>query len=557
MLVSVISRIARSAGPPPSAPGDGGGQGAGDWTPGTLDNGADLPVVKLDTAYAIAAQTGTVHTCTTSAQFDTAITNCARGDIIVLQSGTTFDKSTTRTFPAKSGTGWVYVVSSDVYNSLFPRAPGERVGPGDLGDMAVVRSTTANTPVFTFTAGASKPTHWRFVGVAVTSTADQMNALVYLNGNTATDANLVDSIVLDRCYLYGSPGTRNIRRGFQMDGTNCAAVDSYLGPFRDPSDADSQAILHLYAGAGHKVVNCYLAATGENWMSGGGSSPRTPSDIEFRFNYLEKYAAWEGVYGVKNLLEIKFAKRVLIEGNVLARNWVSGQSGHAIHIKSTSQTGNGDGTQYKTSHIVVRYNKVTEYQEPFRVMGATEDSHQSTDYVVIRDNWFTNKRSGDGRWYLFSTSSFGALNYCVCINNVIDSSDANVPGYTGLSGGLKGTSLTFEDNVLRTSSGGSGPVWADSLPNALNALNGCWTAYTFTKNAVFGSWSTGTVGSNTVSASGTWNGIFTDAVGGDFSIAAASAFKGCGTGGADPGPDVATLTSKTQYTVNGQRPAEI
>lgn len=78
----------------------------------------------------------------------------------------------------------------------------------------------------------------------------------------------------------------------------------------------------------------------------GGAMPSIapdgiPSDIQIRRNYFYKPDSWRtsGAWSVKNLFEIKFARRVLLEGNVLDGNWTDAQDGMAFNIKYDTQEG--------------------------------------------------------------------------------------------------------------------------------------------------------------------------------------------------------------------------
>ncbi len=67
----------------------------------------------------------------------------------------------------------------------------------------------------------------------------------------------------------------------------------------------------------------------------GGADPSipnlVPSDIEIRGNYLRKPLAWRQTpLRVKNLLELKNARRVVIDGNLLENCWEDGQRGGAV-----------------------------------------------------------------------------------------------------------------------------------------------------------------------------------------------------------------------------------
>lgn len=556
MLITILGARPRGGGTTPPPPSGGGG--LEDWTAGGTIDGASLPTTKLDTTFNLAGQTGTVHRCDTLAEFTTALTNCARGDVIVLESGVTFDTSSAIAIPAKTGTGWVYVVSGDIYDGLFPKAPGERATSADVADMATIRSTNTNTAVFTFASGASKPTHWRFVGLCITSTQDQQQGLCNIDGNTATEANIPEWIGFDRCYIYGTPGSVNVRRGIKMDGRSCFAVDCSIIGMRDVGNSDSQAISWVNGPGPFSIKNCHLQAASECIITGGESSLRRPADMEFGYCYFEKDAAWEGVYPVKASFELKYASRVYVYGSIFRRCWTSGQTGMAILLKSTSQTGVGDGSQYKTSDIIFDYCYADEYDEPFRIAGATEDSTQSTDRVVLRHCAFVDPRGSVGKG-LFITTQAGPLNGVVMRNCTVHMGGSFWHLDVTNSGPAKGDSITIVDSILTggvTPNWSAGPVGASAIAGGANALNAAFNSVTMTGNACRSTWNTQTIAGNTASTATTFQNIFTS-YSSDLSVASGNWAEGVGGAGADPGVDWPALSDGIQYTVGGQRPAEV
>jgi hypothetical protein len=116
---------------------------------------------------------------------------------------------------------------------------------------------------------------------------------------------------------------------------------------------DSQAIRAYRTPGPFKVVNNFLSSTTENLMFGGAGGPDNPyvaSDLEIRNNYFFKPERWAkpGVtlppapqWSVKNSLEFKSARRVLVTGNVFENNWAGAQKGYAIVLTvRTSDSGN-------------------------------------------------------------------------------------------------------------------------------------------------------------------------------------------------------------------------
>jgi hypothetical protein len=92
------------------------------------------------------------------------------------------------------------------------------------------------------------------------------------------------------------------------------------------------------------IANNYLEASGENIMFGGADpyiANLVPSDITIRQNYISKPLSWRGqAWIVKNLLELKNAQRVTIDGNLIENNWAAAQPGVAIVLTPRNQDGN-------------------------------------------------------------------------------------------------------------------------------------------------------------------------------------------------------------------------
>ncbi len=134
-----------------------------------------------------------------------------------------------------------------------------------------------------------------------------------------------------------------------MNSARTAVVDSYLSDFHE-TNTDTQAIASWNGSGPFKIVNNYLEGASENVLFGGadpGIPNLVPSDIEIRNNYFNKPLTWKvddpsyaGIqWNVKNLLELKNAQRVLVDGNVFEHNWQDGQTGFAILVTPRNQGG--------------------------------------------------------------------------------------------------------------------------------------------------------------------------------------------------------------------------
>ncbi|MFL6713963.1 MAG: hypothetical protein ACJ8LN_13725 [Sulfurifustis sp.] len=314
----------------------------------------ELPREYVDTTYM--PPRGRTLAVRAGGDFQAALAAAAPGDIITLEAGATFRGPFT--LPVKPGADWIIVRSSAGDGDL---PPGERVDPSRAAFMP--KLVSAAGPVLTTMPGAH---HYRFIGIEIRPEAGQeaayrrafrsfvstvrgrttaaatgfagRNLVLLGNGETSVD-KLPHHFVFDRCYIHGD-AKGGSRRGIALNSRYTAVIDSYFADFKEVG-ADSQAILGWNGPGPFKIVDNYLEGAGENIMFGG--SPPTipdmvPADIEIRRNHFYKPLRWqvghptyEGTpWTVKNLFELKNARRVLVDGNLFEQNWVHAQNGFAI-----------------------------------------------------------------------------------------------------------------------------------------------------------------------------------------------------------------------------------
>jgi hypothetical protein len=291
----------------------------------------EAPRALVDVSYP--AVTGKTISVASGGNLQTAINSAACGDEIVLAAGAVFTGNFV--LPNKNCTRYIVIRSAGACPSV-----GTRVTPATAAGFAKLMAPGSNLSPVEVRDGAG---YYRLACLEVTAPASvtSLNTLVRLSHTGATSISLLPHhVVLDRMWIHGH-GTMGLTRCVIMNTGAGAIVDSYLDDCHT-SGSDSQAIV-AYNGTGPFLIeNNYLAGAGENVMF-GGSDPTIqgliPSDIVFRRNHVHKPATWKGKWTSKNLLELKNAQRILIEGNVFENNWIDGQAGHAFNFKSTNQSG--------------------------------------------------------------------------------------------------------------------------------------------------------------------------------------------------------------------------
>jgi hypothetical protein len=170
------------------------------------------------------------------------------------------------------------------------------------------------------------------------------------------------NITLDRLRILGHP-TEGAKRGIAAHSNgNLQILRSYVADCFGPYPGnDTQAILAWDMLPGLLIEDNYLEGGSETIMVGGADSTapeRDPKDITIRGNTITKKAAWQSIaVGVKNTLELKNARNVLIENNLIQYSWQGhGQDGYALALTVRNQSGTNPTATIQD--VVVRNNVI-------------------------------------------------------------------------------------------------------------------------------------------------------------------------------------------------------
>ncbi|MEJ7711494.1 MAG: hypothetical protein WKF84_16915 [Pyrinomonadaceae bacterium] len=260
-------------------------------------------------------------------------TNSAKpGDTIILEAGAVYVGPFT--LPKKEGAEWITIQGSAASESL--PAAGHRMTPEYAPLLPKLVSSGRNAPALKTASGAH---HYRFIGIEFAPASDSvvLSTLISLGEDESRQTSLDQvphHLSFERCYIHALPGTA-LKRGIALNSAHTDIIDSYLSDFKAKGQ-DAQAVCGWNGPGPFRLINNYLEGSGENVMFGGakpGIQGLVPSDIEIRHNHFTKPLAWRGVWTVKNLFELKFARRVVVDGNLFEHNWEDAQTGIAILLK--------------------------------------------------------------------------------------------------------------------------------------------------------------------------------------------------------------------------------
>jgi hypothetical protein len=356
-----------------------------------------------------------------------ALNEARAGDTLILEAGATFVGPFT--LPAKSGNE-VITIQTAARESL--PAEGVRIGPDSAVLMPKIVAPGGGRAAIETAEGAH---HYSFIGIEFKPRDAQAFSynLISLGVEKArSESQLPHHILFDHCYIHTEGPSR---RGIALNSGDTEIRDSYIAGFREQG-ADSQAICGWNGPGPFRILNNYIEGAGENILFGGAdpSIPNlVPSDILIRGNYITKPLSWrDQQWVVKNLLELKNARRVVIEGNLIENLWTAGQNGTAILFTPRNQNGAAPWTI--VADVTFQNNVVRHAANAISIL-ATDDQKpsQPTRNLRIINNLFYDIYAS--RW---STGGGGML----VIFNGLGTSDVEISHNTVIQ---DGRAIDFED----------------------------------------------------------------------------------------------------------------
>lgn len=367
-----------------------------------------------------------------------ALVNAQPGDTILLAPSATYTGNFT--LPDKGGSS-VITIQTSVRG--LP-ASGERISPADASRLAKLRSPN-NMPALQTAPGAH---HWRIVWVEFMANAGGAGDIVALGSASQTTlASVPNNLTIDRCYIHGDPSLGQ-KRGVALNSRSTTITGSYISDIK-VAGQDSQAIGGWNGPGPFTITNNYLEASGENVMFGGADPAipsLVPSDITIEKNTIAKPLAWRGQrWQVKNLLELKNARRVTIQSNLFEYNWLAAQTGIAILFTVRNQDGKCPWCQVE--EVVFQSNIVRHGSGGVSILGY-DNNHPSlqTRAITIRGNVFDDidgqKWGGNG---YFMQLVGGPRDIVVDHNTVIQNQASGILLVDG--GEILG--FSFTNNLIR------------------------------------------------------------------------------------------------------------
>ncbi len=490
-----------------------------------------LPRATVDTS--AAPPSGRTIKVPAGGNLQVALNEAQPGDVIALQAGAAYVGNFL--LPRKDGGGWI-TIRTNTPDADLP--PGTRVTPADAPRLAKLESPSVE-PILKTAPGAH---HYRLVGLEITvpPSVPMQYSMIWFGKSEQNAADVPHHLIVDRCYIHGHPKLE-VQRGLMLNSAETAVIDSTIAEIHMVG-TETQAIAGWNGPGPFKIANNTLEAAGINVLFGGANPTipnLVPSDIEIRGNHFVKPLAWKTTdpsyagthWLVKNLLEIKAGRRILVDGNLFEYSWTDAQEGWAIRVVL------GSDTYAAISDVTFSHNVVRHAAYGLDVCGNCSTATSVVSRVQIFNNLFTDISAN--RWSTYGGAGWafmfrnGAQDIIVRHNTVLQT------GTFLMMTGAPGARLTLEDNI-----GNFGPygVYGDGGTSGSAALDKYFPGWTFEKNILIAP-PAGPTGypAGTVFVASVADVKFTDAERGDYRLARGSRFKDKGKDGKDLGADGETL----------------
>jgi hypothetical protein len=470
-----------------------------------------------------------------------ALNGARAGDTILLERGATFTGNFV--LPARSGSDARDVVLRTAGDTGLP-APGQRIAPHMSSRLAKIQSPNNRAALRTAPGAA----HWRIELVEFPANADPAGDIIDLGDGSSQQRDLTQvasAITLDRIYVHGDP-QRGQKRGVALNSAGTTITGSYIAEIKIVGQ-DSQAIGGWNGPGNYLIENNYLEAAGEN-VAFGGSDPAivglTPGNIVIRGNTLSKPLAWRDSsprWQIKNLLELKNARAVLIERNIFERSWKQAQTGYAIVFTVRNQDGGCPWCQVED--VRFRGNLVRDSGAGVVILGIDSPfPSRQTNHIDIRDNLFEGidkSWGGDGTVLLLTDRPRDI----VVDHNTIIQGDSSALVKMG-SGRVDG--FTFTNNVA--SHGTYGIVGSDHT-TGMDSINAYLPGADIRANVIAGGNARVYPPGNLFPTIDEWRQQFVAFASRDYHLGPSSPWRAAGTDKRDLGADL------TQLPLGGGRSA--
>lgn len=462
-----------------------------------------------------------------------AIDRAKPGDTIMLAGGATYTGNFV--LPVKPGEQFITIRTGP--DDALPR-PGQRIHPTHAPRLAKLQSPDRD-PALRTQAGAH---HWRLMLLEFLPNRSGAGDIIALGDGGAAQSEMSQvphDFALDRCYIHGDPEVGQ-KRGIALNSGRTTITNSYISDIKAVGQ-DTQAIAGWNGPGPYTIENNYLEAAAENFLLGGADPAiqgLVTQDVVFRRNHLSKPLEWRKErWQVKNLFELKNARRVLVEENLMEYSWRQAQVGYAILLTPRNQDRRAPWSTVED--ITIRRNVVRHAGGGMQILGRDTNPSGQTRRVRVVDNLFydidKDRWGGTGAFVLIGD---GPADVAIEHNTVVQSGNIMM-----VYGGTREApdqipGVVLRDNLVRHNEFG---IHGADRAVGRDTIDAYFPGIVFSSNVIAGGDSRRYPSGNQFVSEQEFERQFVNAAEGDFRLKPDSRYRGAASDGRDLGADIAAI----------------
>lgn len=249
---------------------------------------------------------------------------------------------------------------------------------------------------------------------------------------------------------------------------------------------------------------------------------------------------------VKNLIELKNAQRVTVEGNIIEHSWTGGQQGYAVMLTPRNSDNNAPWSRVQDVSFT---NNIIRHASGAVEISGYDDTHtsQQAKNISFRNNLMYD--IDPSKWYgtpkpiLFVNGPANVtFDHNTLFHNISSAVYADGPPTYG---------FVYTNNIQPHNKYGiMGGLSSPGIPTLTKYFPGS----TVQNNVFAGGPASSYPTPNSFPTMTQWNASFADIAGEDFRVLSTSVFFSAGSGGSVPGADIGVVNAATGGVVQGAPP---
>lgn len=452
-----------------------------------------------------------------------AIDDARYGDVIILEAGATYRGPIILRYKESTSDSEQYITITTSNPDGIP-AQNQRVNP-QTHAQAMPKIVGPNSSVAIGTD--ERAHHYKFVGIEF-SPAEDSSYLYNLIDLGKTEYKSSDQfphhLIFDRCYVR-STGLNKARRGFGLNSGDTTISNSYISGFAGADD-ETQGICGWNGSGPFKIVNNYIEGGGQNIMFGGADPAvpnLVPSNIEIRRNFMYKPQEWFGRATIKAMIELKNARNVVIDGNVLEAGGLTG----AFVLTVRNQGGTAPWSTLED--IAITNNIVRHSAAGFSILGRDDyNKSQQAKRIRIANNLLVDIAPDYSAVFMAG---------CCADTLTVENNTVQHTGNIMTCYGTPTSNFSFRNNIIQYNDYG-----LYCQPNMLS-MNSLGNVIVDNKRVIASNGFPANIPKGNLVVSSFNEVGFVNFASGDWRLASGSKVKRKGVGGKDPGVDFDALAA--------------